>query len=89
MYRILVALLAAAILASCGRGVDRVAPVVPAKLDPETNLLVYPRYGDSKPHAWDGRDPYSYPIHGIDVARYQSDIDCKFAIFLDKLLCAI
>lgn len=75
MYRILVALLAAAILVSCGRGVERVAPVVPAKLDPETNLLVYPRFGDSKPHAWDGRYPYSYPIHGIDVARYQSDID--------------
>lgn len=38
-------------------------------------LSTYPRFGDSDPHEWSGRGPNSYAIHGIDVSRYQGEID--------------
>lgn len=38
-------------------------------------LITYPRFGDADPHEWQGRGPNSYAIHGIDVSRYQGDID--------------
>ena len=38
-------------------------------------LVTYPRFGDADPHEWTGRGPHSYPIHGIDVSRWQGDID--------------
>ncbi|WP_353474840.1 GH25 family lysozyme [Salipiger sp. H15] len=33
------------------------------------------RFGDSKPHDWTGFGPAHYPVHGIDAARYQGQID--------------
>ncbi len=35
----------------------------------------HPRFGDRKPHAWDARAPWTYPVHGTDVSKYQSDVD--------------
>jgi len=37
--------------------------------------VAFPAFGDSKPHPWDGRAPSAYPVHGIDVSRWQSVID--------------
>ncbi len=34
-----------------------------------------PSFGDTDPTNWPGRAPGAYPVHGIDVARYQSGID--------------
>jgi lysozyme len=34
-----------------------------------------PRYGDRKPHPWDGRAPWTYPVHGTDVSKYQRSVD--------------
>ena len=34
-----------------------------------------PRYGDNDPHEWEGRAPWDYPVHGIDVSKFQFDID--------------
>ena len=33
------------------------------------------RFGDNKPVNWTGRSPDRYPVHGIDVARFQGEID--------------
>lgn len=33
------------------------------------------RFADSDPHDWDGSAPWHYPVHGIDVSRYQGDVD--------------
>lgn len=41
-----------------------------------------PQFGDNdpvEPEEWGGRYPWRYPVHGIDVARYQGDIDWKTA----------
>ncbi len=36
---------------------------------------VVPRFGDADPHSWQGATPFQYPVHGIDVSKYQGDID--------------
>ena len=35
----------------------------------------YPQLGDSAPHSWGGAGPYGHQVHGIDVSRYQGNID--------------
>ncbi len=34
-----------------------------------------PQFDDSDPYEWTGRKPWRYAIHGIDVSRYQGQID--------------
>jgi lysozyme len=34
-----------------------------------------PQFGDSAPHAWVGGHPYDHPVHGIDISRYQGNIN--------------
>ena len=67
--RSLAIVLLACLLASCGGhraeracGQPRRAPASP-------------RFGDADPHDWDGIRPWQYPVHGIDVSKYQGDID--------------
>lgn len=36
-----------------------------------------PRFADNDPHAWDGRSPSSYSVHGTDVSKYQDEIDWR------------
>lgn len=36
-----------------------------------------PRFGDNDPVDWDGPPPWNYPVHGIDVARFQDKIDWR------------
>ena len=35
----------------------------------------YPRFHDTAPHAWEGKAPWQYPLHGIDVSKWQGEID--------------
>ena len=34
-----------------------------------------PQLGDSRPHAWRNGHPYNQDVHGIDISRWQGDID--------------
>lgn len=34
-----------------------------------------PQFGDADPHPWFGRTPAGYEVHGIDVSRWQGNID--------------
>ena len=36
-----------------------------------------PKFGDSAPHPWVGGHPYDHPVQGIDVSRWQGDIDWR------------
>lgn len=58
-------------LAACGGSARAPSPA------PEVGRAVMevPRFGDTKPHAWEGRDPWHYPVHGIDVSKWQGPID--------------
>lgn len=37
--------------------------------------VTHPRYGDNDPHEWEGKAPWEYAVHGIDVSKYQNEID--------------
>lgn len=34
-----------------------------------------PYLGDSAPHGWGGAHPYGHAVHGIDISRWQGNID--------------
>ena len=34
-----------------------------------------PRFGDNDPVKWPSYTPWHYPVHGIDVSKYQGEID--------------
>ncbi|MFB2531244.1 GH25 family lysozyme [Paracoccus sp. p4-l81] len=42
---------------------------------PSAPAGVGPNFGDRKPHPWSFRPPTTYPVHGIDVSRWQAGID--------------
>ncbi len=77
--RRLVALIAMALLAGCTT-VDDLAPISSATSGPTstsvktTVAVAYPRFGDSDPHQWARRAPWSYPVHGTDVSKYQTSV---------------
>ncbi|MDO9525456.1 MAG: GH25 family lysozyme [Gemmobacter sp.] len=62
--------LVAIALAACGRPAPR--PLAPVTLSA-------PGFGDSRPHEWDGRSPASYAVHGIDLSRWQTEVDWRQA----------
>ena len=35
------------------------------------------RFGDHDPVEWHGKPPWNYPVHGIDVSRFQGEIDWR------------
>lgn len=82
MRGLVLGVLALALAAGCGRPPDRTvsAPDV-TRLEPAgamaPSLRTYPRFGDSDPFEWEGRKPWSYPVHGIDVSRYQGEVDWR------------
>ncbi|PZO64214.1 MAG: glycoside hydrolase [Paracoccus denitrificans] len=38
-----------------------------------------PLLGDSRPHTWTGGHPYNHQIHGVDVSRYQGNVNWNAA----------
>ena len=66
--RSLAIVLLACLLASCGGHRASEPPASRA-------VAGVPRFGDADPHDWDGIRPWQYPVHGIDVSKYQGDID--------------
>jgi lysozyme len=65
---------AAAALAGCGRR-RSVAPVTGPTIGSVSAPLSPPAFADSDPHDWPGRTPAAYPVHGIDISRWQAGID--------------
>ena len=62
------AFLALLALAACGAPRASVPPA-------EIGALFAPNFEDSHPVFFPGRRPARYPVHGIDVARFQSSVD--------------
>ena len=50
----------------------------PAVLDVSL-AVTNPRFGDHDPVEWDSYRPEQYPVHGIDVSKWQGDIDWRTA----------
>jgi lysozyme len=38
-------------------------------------VAMAPRFGDFDPHDWEHSAPWHYPVHGIDVSKWQGEID--------------
>ncbi len=51
------------------------AMTAPEQVYPIDRFTTYPVFDDADPHDWDQRRPTSYPIHGIDVSRWQTEIN--------------
>ncbi len=79
--RIVVTLLITMIaVSSCGTSNPQ--PEVSARSFAPTAISparVYPSFADADPHEWEGRHPGKYPVHGIDVSRWQGPIDWRTA----------
>lgn len=70
------ALICGLMLAACGGG----GGGKPAPQGAIGHVVVNaPRFDDAKPHPWAGRAPQTYPVHGIDVSKYQPPIDWQTA----------
>ena len=65
---LLIALTVPLALAGCGGG-----PIIPAS-GPASGV-VPPAFSDAAPVDWPGASPDAYPVHGIDVSRFQAPID--------------
>jgi lysozyme len=63
------AVLGLAVLAGCGE-----APPHRASGSAVASVVT-PSFGDARPVNWPGRAPSAYPVHGIDVSKYQGSID--------------
>jgi lysozyme len=68
-HRVLIGL--CLILAACGGS----RSVNPARQPAPLPAVIAPDFGDADPHDWDGRRPQGYPVHGIDLSRFQTRID--------------
>ncbi|MFN3525419.1 MAG: glycoside hydrolase, partial [Paracoccus sp. (in: a-proteobacteria)] len=76
LIRLLLGLVVVSVAVACARTPPRSGPqggygtyqVAPG---PGAN----PQLGDRAPHPWSGGAPYGHAVHGIDVSRWQGDID--------------
>ena len=58
------------ILSACGGRTPE-----PSQPAPATPAVTAANFSDADPHLWDGRSPADYPVHGIDISRWQTGID--------------
>ena len=67
-----------AAVAGCGaRQAQPVATTTTTETTTETRLAFFPtpKFDDLDAYDWQGRGPHHYPVHGIDVSKYQGNID--------------
>jgi lysozyme len=65
-------------LAGCGGGshtYHRSATSTSAAVVLTPGSVTAPMFGDADPVEWKGHPPQAYPVHGIDVSRYQTSVD--------------
>ncbi|MBL8575836.1 MAG: glycoside hydrolase family 25 protein [Mesorhizobium sp.] len=73
------AVLALIALAGCS-AMDSLTPSAAPTSVPSGQVAVSnPRFGDSDPHEWQGKTPWTYAVHGTDVSKYQTSIDWSTA----------
>lgn len=60
-------LLLALLLAACGG--------TPRQSQEEVITVTSSNFTDADPVAWTGRSPDRYPVHGVDLSRFQTEVD--------------
>jgi lysozyme len=71
MRSVMIVLLACLLLSCGGRHYQSAPPASRAVAG------LTPRFADAEPYEWTGVVPWQYPVHGIDVSKYQGDIDWR------------
>ena len=66
--RVIILLVSLLVLVSCG-GSDR--------RDKPSMARNYVQFADADPHMWQAAKPWNYPVHGVDVSKYQGVIDWR------------
>lgn len=64
------AITAALLLTACGGARREAVPVTPGEI-----TVISSNFQDSDPTDWPGRSPDRYPVHGIDLSRFQTRVD--------------
>ena len=54
-------------------------PQAEVEAGPRLAFAAMPRFEDLDAFDWQGGGPHGYPVHGIDVSKYQGDIDWRRA----------
>lgn len=72
MYKPLLIALMVVLTACGGRNSE---PYEQPQNAPTYHNGVYPRFADEDPFDWQGIRPGRYPIHGIDISKYQGDVE--------------
>ncbi len=73
--RAIAALTLGLLMAGCtSSGLD-LSDLAPSSATTVRYSATYPRFGDRDPHDWQRREPWTYAIHGTDVAKYQGEVD--------------
>ena len=62
-------------LVSCGSNRQQKVPKTQKVQPAPTMVAGNPKYADSDPVEWTGSKPWHYPVHGVDVSRYQEGLD--------------
>lgn len=77
MNKLALIFVSAVLMVGCAKTAPPPSPAPAPSAETQPDLITYPKFGDTHPHEWTGRAPRSYPIHGVDVARYQGDINWR------------
>lgn len=75
---ILAMVMSMAVLSACGSRraePDRPGVVAASEGTAQLGFATFPKFGDTDPVDWTGAGPRGFPVHGIDVSKYQPDID--------------
>ncbi|WP_127522831.1 GH25 family lysozyme [Mesorhizobium sp. Z1-4] len=75
--RIAATAIVAAIAAACTSSGYDISDLAPQASGRTSAPVGGPRYADNDPHEWAGRTPWTYAIHGTDVAKYQNEVDWR------------
>ncbi|WP_286134859.1 glycoside hydrolase family 25 protein [Neptunicoccus cionae] len=62
-------------LVSCGNNRQQQVPKTTKVQPPPEMVSGNPKFADSDPVEWTGSKPWHYPVHGVDVSRYQVGLD--------------
>lgn len=66
-------------VSACGASRSRAPAPDPAAAAAQLSFATHPRFGDTDAFDWQGTAPAAFPVHGIDVSKYQGPIDWHLA----------
>ncbi|MGB8811747.1 MAG: GH25 family lysozyme [Paracoccaceae bacterium] len=73
--QILVLCVVAVALAACGGSSPRRDEARESTANAPHIQVKAPSFDDADPHVWQTRSPFQYAVHGIDISRFQTQID--------------